>query len=566
MTDKNGKLVFNDYPNHLLPYEQLKKDFNEAVRNPNIFEAPKIKIIRGQTGLGKSYLQDKEMPTTFKEVFPELKFIIRVSPTTEVANDGTFQSVEELDTDETQYFYIEDPTPNAIKNAKRVDDTVHCISTTHSYFYNNFDRLVKLAPESVLIIEEAHQYVGCGDAGADAYVTTYGYHSTYEARTVKKFIDWCEINPRVMGFTATVTRHHEGDPSLTKQFKICNKMQPKMNLIASQAWLGDVHQYHFAKCQGPNSIEKSIYESIEFIQEREELLLDIKNTPIKYGGDPNIHAKLTGLYMAGTGAGVWGSNIDDTRKVITNYLREFSTYSEEDEMIATMTENGIRVWNLKEKNDDGSKNQGRTIPKNNSAELIRRLEDPENPLRFVIVVNRARSGINVHNFAAEVVCRLRDPKEIRTLIPIQMYGRLVRINVGTGSIIRDEFLNNITEYILGYHQKYGVKIGTIKRTIKIANTFDIWIPHNEKVKRTWQESVNDFSRDYVNSKEDGYRWLDTFIPDGVETMIPIGDPIDLDLTIQVPCNGKMIDVKLNDQINEWKGNGTLDAFFDMQIK
>ena len=56
------------------------------------------------------------------------------------------------------------------------------------------------------------------------------------------------------------------------------------------------------------------------------------------------------------------------------------------------------------------------------------------------------------------------------------------------------------------------------------------------------------------------------MPDGVETMIPIGDPIDLDLTIQVPCNGKMIDVKLNDQINEWKGNGTLDAFFDMQIK
>ena len=40
--------------NAQLPYEQLKKDFNEAVRNPDIFEAPKIKIIRGQTGLGKS--------------------------------------------------------------------------------------------------------------------------------------------------------------------------------------------------------------------------------------------------------------------------------------------------------------------------------------------------------------------------------------------------------------------------------------------------------------------------------------------------------------------------------
>ena len=131
MTEK--RLGYNDYVS-TLPYEQLKKDFEESVRNKDIFESPRIKIIRGQTGLGKSYLQDKVMPTTLKEVFPELKFIIRVSPTTEVANDGTFQSVEELDTNETQYFYIEDPTPNAIKNAKRVDDTVHCISTTHSYF------------------------------------------------------------------------------------------------------------------------------------------------------------------------------------------------------------------------------------------------------------------------------------------------------------------------------------------------------------------------------------------------------------------------------------------------
>ena len=554
MTEK--RLGYNDYVS-TLPYEQLKKDFEESVRNKDIFESPRIKIIRGQTGLGKSYLQDKVMPTTLKEVFPELKFIIRVSPTTEVANDGTFQSVEELDTNETQYFYIEDPTPNAIKNAKRVDDTVHCISTTHSYFYTNFDRLVELAPESVLIIEEAHQYVGCGDAGANAYVTTYGYHSLYEARTVKKFIEWCKINPRVMGFTATVTRHHEGDPSLRDLFEVCNKMQPKKNLIASQAWLGKVHQYHFAKCQGPNSIEKSVHESIEFIQEREELLLDIKNTPIEDGGDPHVHPKLTGLYMAGTGAGVWGSNIDDTRDVIAKYLRGFDIYSEDDKMIATMTETGIRVWDLN--------GESETIPKNNSAELIRRLEDPENPLRFVIVVNRARSGINVHNFAAEVVCRLRDPKEIRTLIPIQMYGRLVRINVGTGSIIRNEFLNNIEEYILGYHKKYDVKIGTIKKTIKIANTFDIWIPQNDRVKRTWQESVDDFERDYVNSKEDGYRWLDTFMPDGVETMTLFELPEEVfDLSIQVPCNGKMIDVKLNDQINEWKGNGTLDAFFDMQ--
>ena len=50
-----------------------------------------------------------------------------------------------------------------------------------------------------------------------------------------------------------------------------------MNYITVLSFeMGKVYQYHFAKCQGPNSIEKSIHESIESIFEREELLLQIK--------------------------------------------------------------------------------------------------------------------------------------------------------------------------------------------------------------------------------------------------------------------------------------------------
>lgn len=529
--------------NAQLPYEQLKKDFDETVRNPDIFEAPKIKIIRGQTGLGKSYLQDKEMPTTLKEVFPELKFIIRVSPTTEVANDGTFEDVQELDSNGIQYFYCENPSPSFIKQFSRLENSVICISTTHAYFSQNFDRLVELAPKSVVIIEEAHQYVGCADAGNEAYVTTYGYSTEYGAKSVTKFLEWCKINPRILGFTATVTRHHEGDASLSDQFIICNKMQPKINLIASQSWLGEVTQYHFAKFQGPNSIQKSVHDSIELILQNENELLEIKENE-----DPRVNTKLTGLYMAGTNTGTWGSTIDDTREVIANYLIGLN-YPESEKMIATMTDKGIRVWDLK--------GDSVTIPKNDSEELIRRLEDPSNPLRFVVVVNRARSGINVHNFRVEVVCRLRDPREIRTLIPIQSFGRLIRINVGTGDIIRKEFKNNITEYILGYSKKYNVPIETVIRTIKITNTFDIWIPHNEKVKRTWQESIIDFKKDYANMKEDGYRYLDSFLPESEISTLPF------DLTIQVPCNGKLIDVKLNDTLKEWKGDGTLDKFFNI---
>ena len=222
-------------------------------------------------------------------------------------------------------------------------------------------------------------------------------------------------------------------------------------------------------------------------------------------------------------------------------------------MVATMTETGIRVWDLNGNSE--------TIRCNDSKELIRRLEDPENPLRYVVVVNRARSGINVHNFHVEVVCRLRDPKEIRTLIPLQIYGRMVRIDVGTGNIIRQKYKNNIELYVKEYSKEYGIPIEVVIETIKVANNFDIWYPDNPKIQRTWRESIQDFKKDYVNTIEEGHAWLDqTFGDDLPEESF---HPIDLEVMVQCPCDGKEFKVIVNKEVEELKGDGTLDAFFNL---
>ncbi len=532
--------------NDMLPYEQLKRDFEEAVRDKDIFESPKIKIIRGQTGLGKSYYQDNEMPVVLKEVFPELQYIIRVSPTTEVANDGTFKHVNKFSKEGgTHYFYCSDPSTDSLKQWGQVPDAVICISTTHSYFAKHFDIFKELASKSVIIIEEAHQYVGCGDEGSVAYVTNYGYSTPYAAKTVQLFFEWAKINPRIIGFTATVTAHHKGDVSLTDRFHICNDMQKKRNLIASQAWLNTTNPFHFAKKQGYNSIAKAVQQSIETIFLKESQLQELKFH------DSRINTKLTGLYLAGTNVATWGCPIDQTRESITEYLRGCN-FDGNDKMIATMTENGIRVFDLYGNSE--------TIPNNDSSELIKRLEDPDNELRFVIVVNRARSGINVHNFSTEVVCRLRDPKEIKTLIPIQMFGRMVRINVGTGSIIRKEYKNNIEEYLLGYCEKYDVPMNVVIDTIKVANTFDIWFPTNDDVQRTWEESIVHFKKEYVNMKNDGYYFLSQFEEGGESSFVPFPN---LEIDVTCPCDGKTFKVNVNEEVTEWKGNGTLDAFFNI---
>ena len=61
------------------PYEQFSKKFKEVV-NSNIFTKNKVKIFTLQTGGGKSYFQDTEMPLVLKNAFPDLQYIFRVSP------------------------------------------------------------------------------------------------------------------------------------------------------------------------------------------------------------------------------------------------------------------------------------------------------------------------------------------------------------------------------------------------------------------------------------------------------------------------------------------------------
>ena len=98
-------------------------------------------------------------------------------------------------------------------------------------------------------------------------------------------------------------------------------------------------------------------------------------------------------------------------------------------------------------------------------------------------------------------------------------------------------------------------------TIKVANNFDIWYPDNTKIKRAWRESIQDFKEDYVNTIEEGHSWLDkTFGKDlPQESFLPIN----LEIEVECPCDGTKFKVNVNKDIEDWKGDGTLDAFFNM---
>ena len=99
------------------------------------FLEPKVKVYPLQTSGGKSHYQDKEMPLELKQAFPEMKYIFRLSPTREVANDGTFEKVHELSTDSgTNFSFIADPPSSNTLNCFGNMPNSSCVSCTHTYF------------------------------------------------------------------------------------------------------------------------------------------------------------------------------------------------------------------------------------------------------------------------------------------------------------------------------------------------------------------------------------------------------------------------------------------------
>jgi hypothetical protein len=541
-------------------YAEFTSNFVDTISSP-IFLEPKVKVFPLQTSGGKTHFQNKEMPIKLKEAFPDMKYIFRLSPTREVAYDGTFVNVSDL-SGEYNFGYVPDPPSTGILDAfGKMPNTVLCISCTHTYFITNFERLLKYASQSVLVIEEAHQFIGCADSGSESYIINFGYSSEYTAETWQKIAKWRDVNPRILGFTATPTEHHKGHSSLSDQFIVCGKLADKKVILPSQAWMNIPHPYSFTKYQGQSSVEPAIHQSVDLLFEREQKLTDLKYFPLEReeqlsstylrpDKDVNINTKLTALYVCGDSRGVWGCSIDEVRESIAKYLLADCGYEESDKMIATMVEDssgGNTVWTLggiaSEKHVENSV-------------LMSRLHDEYDPLRFLLVINRGRSGINVHNLTAGVICRIRDPKEVRTPIPIQIFGRMVRLNTGTGDIIRKEYVNNLDNYLKYYSKDYKVNIETVIETIKVSNVFDIWHPTNGKAKRTWEESLIEFERDYVNTSKEGFDYLHEFT--GVEkpqcnSHIQVND----ELPLNCPYCGSSIEQK----ITEWATSGTLDRFF-----
>ena len=550
-------------------YKDFCEEVTQVIKDPSLFMSDKIKILQKQMGIGKSFFMGERLPHIIKEEFDDIRFIIRIAPTCETADDDFIHCINYPGYQYQNLRDIRSGLDNFLNIFLRTKD-IFVFSITHTRFTHEYETFLKHVDKSVLFIEEAHQFLAVGDDGDKKYGWVTGYPSPFDAKVAERLKNWVEINPRVLAFTATPTIHHKADlpgysykipgtdVKLSDCFTTCNHLSPLEDLIDTQSWVDKTIAYDFKERDSQNSVREPIYNAIDSLFERERRLILLKEK------DNNIHTKLTGLFMCGYKAGVWGCPMhrNDKHKegmveIIANYLRS-KGYDEDMQMIATLQEDGgsdagNRIWDL-----SGDKRNCEKVK--SFDEIKERMLNPDDPLRYLIVLNRARSGVSINNLGAMVVGVVRDPAYSRTHIPVQVLGRLLRSNPGTGSLITKKYCNNLTEYISGYPIDYNqMDVDVIVETIKITNKFDIWYPVDtyRKALDVWGDAVRELRESYCNSVKVGHEWLHRITCTKPQNMYGWETGYSSPDDLLCPHCGKSI----SNYVEEKIGDGTLIPFF-----
>ena len=529
--------IKTDLPDEFInrPFEKLLAGTEKAIEQllDTQKDRSRFTILSSPTGSGKSFIQDVNLRELLNKKLPNIKIILRLCPTRDVADDGIY----------THYhvgwkgYGFHTPksligmTPYLIQGLDNTSERI-CLSMTHSVFiYENDDELIaflkKYRNNIMVVIEEVHKFCACPIPGKEGYALTMGRRgggSPYHAKLPIAIREWMSEAPYVIGFTATPTKAQlkllgdingvlEEVTDESKQFKYYYDVLDCYpdnieDLIPHQAWLQKSYSYDYIHKE-PESIVAPLEQSIKRLFKKEEKLKNFK------GFDDNITPKrvFLGVFGRETGSG-WGASPTFAMETIISYLKKKGFDNKP--YIAKMTEKGCFTYDL----------NGDQVGKYKESDLVNSLNDSDNPVQFLLVINKATAGLNIHRISEIFVGRVRDLDMERFEASLQTYGRGVRVDVGTEIISKREYKNDIRNYINLYHQKTGVDLGIIAETIKLSNSFCVTFPKGLRSQKKglkptkqdiWGGALKEFLDESCNTLESGAKFIDDFLKiNGIE--------------------------------------------------
>jgi hypothetical protein len=443
-----------------------------------------FKMIIGTTGLGKTY-------TTFNTFIPylfdekDLDVILFTYPLTEVYN-------------EEDAFAVELQTKNKIKVVDSEGDLTKVpflvsngfkvfIPVTHQKLINSsnkffIDNLVQQGLKVGWFVDEPHTWLACSDKGN--YKDSVGSHNIlYNASLYKEVSKISAISPYVFGTTATPTAEHQYliEPFGDMKFKIINTYPTTQEMISRAGWFGGEQYFDI------NNENETLYVFNNFVDRHME-----KN---------ELFGKRVMMIQCGRSNSKIGYTVEEILDLLKQNLSNSSNLT--NNQIAVLTHDFKGYVSFKKTNFNNNTYQ--VIYEDvDEQQVIRDLNNPNHPSKFVLFVEKGKCGLNVHCLKSFFSFRTTDKKtssrlneEPITNQAIQILGRMMRIWTGMSN---KDFVKQ-----WGYDLTNYVKsLNTVqKNTLLELNSFDICVPDNDM----WRATVKDVRTKFNPSKVDASSWI-----------------------------------------------------------
>lgn len=447
------------------PFNDLinKKDFSN-VRNI-------MHIFRGVTGQGKTY-------TCIQDWIPALlhkglRLIVYSVPFNEIRQDEQFEIAAAKNSANVAYDL--DKAQRLLKN-KNANPVILIVTnqnwtgrkgrTFQKWLISNIESI----PTS-FILDESHTWtVSCNENYRDVVGSNT---PEYEAALFKDLSKLARKTPYIFGMTATPNAEMVGTvitgPGMN--FLVVNEMAHKSLLISKTGWLNSMQFYQ--KGGEKFAFENSIYNFCKKETSDKPVML------IQVCKEPNE----------------W--NVSKTIDHLKNYLKDVGPFDSDEKLIVVLTSEKKFVTDL-----DGN------TEKVDDETALDYLRDPGHSARFLIVVEKGKCGMNIHNLSSYFSFRFVDKRDTKgTFITtnfLQIAGRLVRPNASYALDSENDLTSFVRSVKTGSEYTKSAKKRTLNKLID-GNSFDICVPNTD----TWIESMRIFREDYCSSVIDAREWIDS---------------------------------------------------------
>lgn len=451
------------------------------------WEKGKINIITAGTGVGKTFnIMNNLIPADIEDGYNKFLFLTvftdNVSQDSETMENTFIENGVKAKVTTDVKTFLEYKGKLAIVLVSTVAGAVNGgTDNENSDILINFLKDEKFA----LYWDEAH-FGGSSSQG------TYRYNTGWPGAAYKaSYYEFAEAlalleKSKVLGFTATPLFEHKGlIPKInSKMYNLLVKKedwatQEELTEITSQ--LRNISIYNPNKLGFEKGIQLALNDYLAFSKNL-ELTAEIINShePLLNLAPKTIMTLNAGANNENTETSL---NIYENIDVVKDWLR--GKIDETSYILGKADKDGYFIGNI----------QGDWIKLTGDyafTEFVQKMEDSNDPLRFIFHIEKFKFGLNVPNISHEVHSRERNQvgENKVTVSILQIFGRAVRTNFGITDLDVN-FVSDAVDWLLKNY-KDSVVFDELREYMMLQNSHTFFVPDTE----TYQVAIPEWKDDY----------------------------------------------------------------------